>query len=162
MTVEATFSSQLGQVFLAKRRLDDLYSCAMDLKEWVKLARKHKKWTQQELGDAVGRTKANVGHWETGKHSPPLKVLSQISEVTGYALPDIGGAPPAPPKPGDEPPAPSPRFADSHQLTPEQWEQFQAFSIAATSDEKKTIIERYESLKIIAAQVYGANQGEKK
>lgn len=60
------------------------------------------------------------------------------------------------------PAAPAPDFRDNHHLTPEQWEMFQAFSIAATSEEKKTIIERYESLKQIAAQVYGSNHGEKK
>lgn len=60
------------------------------------------------------------------------------------------------------PEAPAPDFRDNHTLTPEQWEQYQAFSIAATSDEKKTIVERYESLKKIAAQVYGVTQKEKK
>jgi transcriptional regulator with XRE-family HTH domain len=134
----------------------------MDLKDWVKAARKHKGWTQLELGEAIGRGKANVGHWENGKHLPPIKMLARISEETGYPLPDLGGVPPTPPAPKSEPPAPPPRFADNHMLTPEQWEQFQAFSIAATSDEKKAIIERYESLKKIAAQVYGVNQGEKK
>lgn len=68
---------------------------------------------------------------------------------------------PATARPAPPPPAPAPNFQDNHTLTPEQWEMFQAFSIAATSDEKKAIIERYESLKKIAAQVYGPKNPEK-
>lgn len=50
------------------------------------------------------------------------------------------------------PAAPAPDFSDNHQLNAEQWEQFQAFSIAATSEEKKQIMERYAALKILADQ----------
>lgn len=62
----------------------------MDIKDWIKAARAHKGWTQQELGDAVGRTKANVGHWETGKHEPKLEQIHAIAKHTGYSLPAFG------------------------------------------------------------------------
>lgn len=62
----------------------------MDINEWVKAARKHKGWTQQQLGDAVGRTKANVGHWETGKHEPKLDQIQAISKETGFPPPVLG------------------------------------------------------------------------
>lgn len=64
----------------------------MDIKDWIKAARAHKGWTQQQLGDAVGRTKANVGHWETGKHEPKLDLIEAISRATGHAPPAFGGA----------------------------------------------------------------------
>lgn len=60
------------------------------MKEWIRAARKHKGWTQEQLGEAIGRTKANVGHWETGKHAPSIEQLSQISVLTGFPLPPIG------------------------------------------------------------------------
>ncbi|EXU78783.1 hypothetical protein AX13_09850 [Comamonas aquatica DA1877] len=62
----------------------------MDIKDWIKAARTHKGWTQQQLGDAVGRTKANVGHWETGKHEPKLDQIQAIAKETGYPLPALG------------------------------------------------------------------------
>lgn len=66
----------------------------MELKEWVRAARAHKGWTQTQLGEAVGRTKANVGHWETGKHAPSVEQMAQISLATGYPLPQMGAAAP--------------------------------------------------------------------
>lgn len=62
----------------------------MELKDWIRAARLHKGWTQQQLGDAVGRTKANIGHWETGKHSPSVEQVVQISDTTGFPVPPMG------------------------------------------------------------------------
>lgn len=65
-----------------------LYDGGMELKDWVRAARAHKKWTQQQLGDAVARTKANVAHWESGKHPPSYSQVTQIAALTGYPMPD--------------------------------------------------------------------------
>jgi transcriptional regulator with XRE-family HTH domain len=62
----------------------------MEIKDWVRAARAHKGWTLQQLGEAVGRTKANVGHWESGKHSPSFAQLVQISDATGFPMPQAG------------------------------------------------------------------------
>lgn len=62
----------------------------MDMKDWVLAARKHKGWTQTQLGEQLGRTKGNIGHWETGKHAPSIDQISQISNATGYPVPAIG------------------------------------------------------------------------
>lgn len=62
----------------------------MEIKEWVRAARAHKGWNQTQLGEAVGRTKANIGHWETGKHAPSVEQVAQISNATGYPLPPMG------------------------------------------------------------------------
>lgn len=62
----------------------------MDIKDWVLAARKHKGWTQTQLGEQLGRTKGNVGHWETGKHAPSIEQITQISTATGYPLPALG------------------------------------------------------------------------
>ena len=52
------------------------------------------------------------------------------------------------------PPPLSPRFDDNRRLTPAQWEQWQAFSIAATPAEKQAIIERYEMVKQMAERSF--------
>lgn len=62
----------------------------MDLKDWIKSARAHKGWTQQQLGDAVNRSKANVGHWENGKHEPKLDIILAIADRTGFPPPKLG------------------------------------------------------------------------
>lgn len=62
----------------------------MDINDWVVAARKHKGWTQTQLGERLGRTKGNIGHWETGKHAPSIEQLSQISTETGFPLPALG------------------------------------------------------------------------
>lgn len=60
---------------------------SMNIGLWVKAARKSAGWTQTKLGDAVGRTKANVGHWETGKHEPSFDQMVAISVATKYPMP---------------------------------------------------------------------------
>lgn len=64
----------------------------MAIKDWVRAARNHKGWSQTQLGEAVGRTKANIGHWETGKHAPSYEQLVLISQQTGYPLPAAGAS----------------------------------------------------------------------
>lgn len=60
--------------------------------DWIRAARASKGWNQDQLGDAVGVGKANVSHWETGKHEPSFGQLLKIRDVTGYALRDVGPA----------------------------------------------------------------------
>lgn len=52
------------------------------------------------------------------------------------------------------PPSPGPKFSDNHRLNPQEWEMWQAFLIAATKDEKQTIMERYEMVKQMAEHSY--------
>ena len=58
----------------------------MELKHWVKQARLHAGMTGGRLGEAVGRTKANVSGWEKGDHEPSWTTIRKISEVTGYPV----------------------------------------------------------------------------
>ncbi|MBK0114568.1 MULTISPECIES: LexA family protein [Delftia] len=61
----------------------------MKLKDWIKAARLHQKWTQEELGEAIGRSKANVGHWENGVHEPKFDQLVAIASATGFPPPAL-------------------------------------------------------------------------
>jgi transcriptional regulator with XRE-family HTH domain len=64
-----------------------IYDCGMDLAQWIRSARKHAGLSQEGLGKVIGRTKANVGHWETGKHSPSYEQVMAISEALNYPAP---------------------------------------------------------------------------
>lgn len=59
----------------------------MELKDWVRLARKHKGWTLAQMAEVVGRSKSNVGLWEQGMHSPSYEQVQQIAAETGFPLP---------------------------------------------------------------------------
>jgi len=65
----------------------------MSIQEWVRKARTHARLSQQELGEKLGRSKANIGHWETGKHEPSIGQVDQISRLTNFPAPPIGVQP---------------------------------------------------------------------
>jgi phage repressor protein C with HTH and peptisase S24 domain len=62
---------------------------------WVREARTGADLTGEELGTRLehalgtkrGHSKANISHWETGKHKPSLAQLLAISKITGKQLP---------------------------------------------------------------------------
>ena len=60
----------------------------MELKDWVRHARKHKGMTMAQLAEAIGRSKSNVGLWEAGNHSPSYAQVLQIAAETGFPLPN--------------------------------------------------------------------------
>lgn len=67
--------------------LAHLYTNSMEIGDWVRAARKHKSLTLESLGGMLGRTKANVSHWENGLHKPSFSQILKISEITGYPIP---------------------------------------------------------------------------
>ena len=84
-----------SQVFLSPLNSWPAYACGVTnegIGDWIKSARAAKGWNQERLGEAVGVSKANVSHWETGKHEPSFNQLLRIRDVTGYALRDVGAA----------------------------------------------------------------------
>ncbi len=64
--------------------------------EWVKSARNDAGLSgaslgaqlELVLGSARGHTRANISHWETGKHEPSLQQIMAIVQITGKGLPD--------------------------------------------------------------------------
>lgn len=71
-----------------------LYAPWMELDKWVKAARMHAKLSQEALGDRLGVGKANVSHWETGKHEPSFRQLLKIAELSRFPLLDMDIATP--------------------------------------------------------------------
>lgn len=88
------------QGILYPARLDNLYTCSMDIKEtvaaWIKEARTKAGLSQEalgaklalELGATRGNSKGNISHWEKQKHEPSLQQLLAVSKVTGEQLPE--------------------------------------------------------------------------
>ena len=75
----------------------------MKINEWSKHARNAAEMTQEQFGDALGRTKGNVSSWEKGAHEPSWSLMLQISDLTGQPLPiDFKYSPSAPAKKDDE------------------------------------------------------------
>lgn len=64
--------------------------------EWIKKARATAglsgaglgRELELALGDARGNTRANISHWETGKHEPSLHQIVAIVRITGVGLPN--------------------------------------------------------------------------
>ena len=59
----------------------------MEIKDWIRTARKHGQLTQEQLGERLGVTKANVSGWENGRHEASFTQLTAISRLTGQPLP---------------------------------------------------------------------------
>jgi phage repressor protein C with HTH and peptisase S24 domain/DNA-binding XRE family transcriptional regulator len=60
----------------------------MELKHWIRSARKKGGLTQEELGERLGVSKGNVSAWENGRHEPSYAQIQEISVVTKYPMPD--------------------------------------------------------------------------
>lgn len=69
-------------------RLDFLYIPAMEMRNWIRSARKKADLTQEQLGEKLGVTKGNVSAWENGRHEPSYAQVQEISVVTKYPMPD--------------------------------------------------------------------------
>jgi len=89
-----------------------------------------------------GMSYENAVKWAKPRGLNPEWVFSGESDKSGLSV-----AEPPPPSPG-------PKFTDNHRLTPQEWEMWQAFVIAATKEEKQTIFERYEMVKQMAEHSY--------
>jgi transcriptional regulator with XRE-family HTH domain len=58
----------------------------MDLATWMKRARMHKQLTQGQVGELLNVSKANVSHWESGRHEPSFGQVMRMAEHTGFSL----------------------------------------------------------------------------
>lgn len=89
---KSSFTRLMSQAMIAPPRQVSLYDFSMDIKHWVRAARAHRKWTLEQLGEAVSRSKATVGFWENGKTKPSYLQMRQISQCTGFPMPSITDA----------------------------------------------------------------------
>ncbi|MFM0630738.1 helix-turn-helix domain-containing protein [Paraburkholderia xenovorans] len=61
----------------------------MELKDWIRAARKAAGLTQEQLGERLGLTKGNVSAWENARHEPSYAQLQQIADLSGMGLPNV-------------------------------------------------------------------------
>jgi len=73
-------------------RPEGKFLLGLELKDWIKAARRNAGWTQQCLAEELGRTKANISAWEAGRHRPSVDQLRMISEFTGFPFLQVGRA----------------------------------------------------------------------
>lgn len=52
----------------------------------IQRARQRKRWTQQQLADALGVSRHAVIYWETGRHFPQRRTAA-IEDLLGITLP---------------------------------------------------------------------------
>lgn len=57
-----------------------------EISEKLKSLRKAKGYTQQEVADAVGTTRATIGGYEIGRRNPRLPELQKLAEFYGVGL----------------------------------------------------------------------------
>jgi len=55
----------------------------------IQKQRKVKEYTQEELGDKVGISRAYMGYIEQGRYAPSLEVLEKIGKVLGVKVKDL-------------------------------------------------------------------------
>lgn len=99
-SLEYRYSIHLRQALLYLIGKENLYDGGMEIKDviakWVRTARATAGMSGADLGAKMalllgserGHTKANISHWETGKHSPNLRQLLAIAKITGQPLPE--------------------------------------------------------------------------
>jgi len=64
----------------------DGYAPAMELNQRIFKARSDAKMTQEQLANAVGKTRGAVAQWESGEVRPRHSTLQAIAEATGKPL----------------------------------------------------------------------------
>jgi transcriptional regulator with XRE-family HTH domain len=96
---QSSFSIQNCQAFLYPLNTDNLYTQEMNIKKeislWIRSSRRVANLSGDELGaklalelgDAKGHTKANISHWELGRHEPSFRQILAISKITHCQLP---------------------------------------------------------------------------
>ena len=67
-------------------QLDGDYVPRMDLNQRIFKARQDAKLTQQELADAVGKTRGAVAQWESGEVRPRHSTLEAVADATGKPI----------------------------------------------------------------------------
>ena len=50
----------------------------------LRALRERKRWTQQQLADAVGMPRSAIARLESAEHSPRLETLHAVARVLGY------------------------------------------------------------------------------
>lgn len=78
-------------------RLDFLYPPRMEIRNWIRAARKKAALTQEQLGERLGVTKGNVSAWENGRHEPSYAQIQEISALAKYPMPDAQAGEAGPP-----------------------------------------------------------------
>ncbi|QDQ87719.1 helix-turn-helix transcriptional regulator [Alcaligenaceae bacterium SJ-26] len=84
--LKSRFSVLLSQVFLDPSCIGILYTQTMSIGKWIKEVRKSRNLTQTELGEKLGRTKANISAWENDAHEPSYSQVLSIANIVDWTI----------------------------------------------------------------------------
>jgi putative transcriptional regulator len=59
------------------------------MKTRIKEYRRQRGWTQEDLGDRIGASKAHVSEMEGGKKNPSTPLMERIAQVFGVRVSDL-------------------------------------------------------------------------
>ncbi|MDH5378198.1 MAG: helix-turn-helix domain-containing protein [Gammaproteobacteria bacterium] len=73
---------------MAKQRTFSKYAheAALLLGEQIKLGRKRRKWTEQNLADRAGISRATLQKIENGEMSPAIGIVFEVAAIVGINL----------------------------------------------------------------------------
>lgn len=55
----------------------------------IRVARKNRGFTQQEIAEQYGIAKNTICNWEKGNHEPSFRVVFEILEMMNYSIEEI-------------------------------------------------------------------------
>ena len=61
----------------------------MSFAENIKAIRENKGWSQTQLANKLGVSRATVGNWEIGRRTPPVSLMSEIAFKLRVPLEDL-------------------------------------------------------------------------
>lgn len=138
----------MGQESLAPPGKDALYPFGVDIANWIRAARLHKKWTQTQLADHLGLTKGNISGWENRRHQPSFDQLLRVEALTGYPLlsHDASTVAFSVAEPAAPPPLPPRDFTDRREVSDTDWDTLQAVKVMFSDTEIEDLKRRYRLL----------------
>ncbi|WP_454763327.1 helix-turn-helix domain-containing protein [Cupriavidus campinensis] len=86
IAIKYRVSRHLGKEIIDLSCLDSLYYRAMEMKSWIRLARKKAGLTQEQLAEKLGLTKGNISAWENGRHEASFAQLAAIAQLSGLPI----------------------------------------------------------------------------
>ncbi|HYX25393.1 MAG TPA: helix-turn-helix transcriptional regulator [Thermoanaerobaculia bacterium] len=60
-----------------------------DLGRRIARLRRERRWTQADLAQCIGVARERLGHWEQGKHTPPLKFMVRLVRTFQISLDEM-------------------------------------------------------------------------
>lgn len=85
-SIEILYLQSQGNVDLPRIAFPYTRAMKNDIGAWVKACRRAAGLTQEQLGEALGKTKANVSAWEGNRHEPSYDQMLTIAAMARWEI----------------------------------------------------------------------------